>query len=464
MSKLYLRIFITFWLITTSVIVGTNLFIHWLDFGPQGHYKSTKNAEESPAERLLFQVAGNAVGRNTQQFTRDLEAMPQWSLRYLYVIDQNNQDLLKRALPPGVLVLSPKLTPDHPFEKVQDRNRRLYGRLTTLNDGHIVRVITIAANTDDGPDRDIILELFLRNIWPFLLISILVSGTACYVLARYLTQRLRTLQEATHKIAKGDLSVRVSESFAGEKDEVAELGRDFDKMTARLEKSMHEQKRLVKDVSHELRSPLARLQIALAIAQQKSDASIQPELEKIRAAADYLNSIITDILTIPIQTQESSVLDDVIDLVSLLETLAEHYQLEAAKKNVVINLHTSLEEALANTRSSTLVGVFENVIRNALLYTPENSKIIISLDINLRSNRYRISISDQGPGVPEENINDIFEPFYRTDQARARESGGFGLGLAIAQRTVSMHKGVIYAENNHDKGLTVFIELPQLSD
>src|SRR5690606_6345589 len=215
-----------------------------------------------------------------------LEAMPQWSLRYLYVIDQNNQDLLKRALPPGVLVLSPKLTPDHPFEKVQDRNRRLYGRLTTLNDGHIVRVITIAANTDDGPDRDIILELFLRNIWPFLLISILVSGTACYVLARYLTQRLRTLQEATHKIAKGDLSVRVSESFAGEKDEVAELGRDFDKMTARLEKSMHEQKRLVKDVSHELRSPLARLQIALAIAQQKSDASIQPELEKIRAAAD----------------------------------------------------------------------------------------------------------------------------------------------------------------------------------
>lgn len=460
MNKLYLRIFLTFWLITSSVIIGTNIFIHW----PEISAYATQTSDDEPAERLLYQVVGNAISRDTEQLRRDLTNMPDWSLRYLYVVDQTNQDLLKRPLPPGVLVLSPRLSNAHPFEKVQDRNRKLYGRITTLNDGNQVRVITIAANTDEGPDRDIILELFLRNIWPFLLISILVSGTACFFLARYLTKRLRTLQEATHKIAKGDLSVRVSESFAGEKDEVAELGRDFDHMTARLEKSMQEQQRLVKDVSHELRTPLARLQIALAIAQQKSPEHIQPELEKIRLAADYLNSIITDILTIPVQTQEAPPLDDVVDLVSLLQMLRDNYTDEAAKKQVRIDLNCQLDEALANTRSSTLVGVFENVLRNALLYTPEHSCIRIHLDINLRSDRYRISIADQGPGVPEENINDIFEPFYRTDQARARESGGFGLGLAIAQRTVSMHRGMIYAENNPDRGLCVFIEIPRLRD
>jgi two-component system sensor histidine kinase CpxA len=462
MTKLYLKIFFTFWLITTTIIIGTNIVVHWFDVGPKYHFTQKKNQPHTPAERLLFQVAGNAVGRNTAQLTNELKAMPEWSLRYLYVIDQNNQDLLKRPLPPGVLVIAPQLSSDHPYEKVQDRNRRLYGRLTTLNDGHVIRVITIAADNDEGPDRDIILELFLQNIWPFLLVSILFSGTACFILAKYFTKRLRTLQEATHKIAKGDFSVRVSESFAQGKDEIAELGRDFDNMTARLEKAMDEQRRLIKDVSHELRSPLARLQIALAIAQQKSTESIQPELEKIKQAADYLNSIITEILAIPVQSQAPVALDDVIDLISLLETLIENYAEESTKKSVEIHFSSQLEEALVKTRSSILVGVFENILRNALLYTPKNSHIHVNIDINLRSNRYRISISDQGPGVPEENIDDIFEPFFRTDQARARESGGFGLGLAIAQRTVSMHQGAVYAENNHDKGLTIFIEIPQL--
>nr|2VA0_A Chain A, Abfs Arabinofuranosidase Two Component System Sensor Protein [Cellvibrio japonicus]2VA0_B Chain B, Abfs Arabinofuranosidase Two Component System Sensor Protein [Cellvibrio japonicus]2VA0_C Chain C, Abfs Arabinofuranosidase Two Component System Sensor Protein [Cellvibrio japonicus]2VA0_D Chain D, Abfs Arabinofuranosidase Two Component System Sensor Protein [Cellvibrio japonicus]2VA0_E Chain E, Abfs Arabinofuranosidase Two Component System Sensor Protein [Cellvibrio japonicus]2VA0_F len=120
--------------------------------------------DDSPAKRLLFQMVGNAINRNTQQLTQDLRAMPNWSLRFVYIVDRNNQDLLKRPLPPGIMVLAPRLTAKHPYDKVQDRNRKLYGRHITLNDGNSVKVVTISAGRDEGPDRDIIWEMFLENL------------------------------------------------------------------------------------------------------------------------------------------------------------------------------------------------------------------------------------------------------------------------------------------------------------
>jgi signal transduction histidine kinase len=238
------------------------------------------------------------------------------------------------------------------------------------------------------------------------------------------------------------------------------LGRDFDHMTARLEKAMQEQKRLIKDVSHELRSPLARLQIALALAQQRSKGVVDKELGRIKQAADYLNDIITDILTLPVQNNEHWELSDVLDLVSLVQTLVDNYDEQAREKSVTIRFECALEEALVATHGNMLVGVFENILRNALLYTPIDSAIHIQLCTEENTGNYQVSITDQGPGVDEESLKDIFEPFFRTDQARARESGGYGLGLAIAQRSVSLHHGSIRAENHPTGGLTLVVSLP----
>lgn len=463
MTRLYLKIFFTFWLITVAIIIGTNIVVHWFDMTPEGNFQHSGSAsDDDPAKRLLFQLVGNAINRNTRQLTQDLRAMPAWSTPFVYVLDKENRDLLDRPLPPGVMFLAPRLTFKHPFDKVQDRNRKLFGRYITLNDGSSVKLITISAGRDEGQDRDIIWELFLDNIWPLLLVSVLVSGSACFFLARYFTRSINTLQKATHQIARGDLSVRISEQFHGRNDEIAALGRDFDHMTERLEKAMREQKRLIKDVSHELRTPLARLQIALALARQRSNGIVDHELNRIKQAADYLNDIITDILTLPVQGQDSWVLDDVLDLVSLMQTLIDTYQADTDEKNINIYFKCTLEEALVATHGNMLVGVFENTLRNALLYTPANSEICIALSETGDGEHFRVDIMDQGPGVPNDALDDIFQPFFRTDQARARESGGYGLGLAIAQRSVSLHQGRIWAENRPEGGLSLSTLLPQI--
>lgn len=458
MTRLYLKIFFTFWLITALIIVGTNLVIHWMDLGPDHNLQMERSDE--PAKRLLFQMVGNAINLNTKQLTREIGTMPSWSTRHFYVIDKNNRDLLDRPLPPGAMVILAKLTSRHPYDKVQDRNRKLFGRYITLSDGNSLKLITVSPGRDDEIERDVIWEMFINNIWPLLLVSILVSGTACFFLALHFTRSINTLQQATRLIASGDLSVRVSTKFSGRRDEIAALGRDFDHMTERLQKAMLEQKRLIKDVSHELRSPLARLQLALGLAQQRSNGNVDKELERIKQAADYLNNVITDILALPMLNSGDWVLDDTLDLCSLLATLVDNYRNEAEEHGISLTLECPFEEALVPTHGNMLVGVFENILRNALHYTPNPGQVSIHLQHAESPIRYIIQIADSGTGVAEEYLEDIFEPFYRTDEARARESGGYGLGLAIAQRSVALHQGEISAHNQPEGGLCVNISLP----
>lgn len=463
MTRLYLKIFLTFWLITASIIVGTNVVVHWFDMTPDGSLQSSHLTHDNePAKRLLFQMAGSVMNRNAVDIRNDIRALPAWSSPFIFALNDKNQDVLNRSLPPGVLMLAEQLNAKHPYDKIQDRNRKLFGRHITLNDGDVIKLVTISDGRDEGPDRDIIWELFINNIWPLLLVSILVSGSACFLLARHFTSSIKRLQETIQKVSKGDLSARVSKHFSGRRDEIASLGHNFDQMTARLEKAMLEQKRLIKDVSHELRTPLARLQFALALAQQRSQGTVDTELEKIKQAADYLGNIITEILSLPVHDQQGWLLDDTLDLVALLNNVVETYEQMANEKTIHITFTTQLDEALVATHGNMLVGVFENILRNAIHYTPQSGDIDICLTHNANENIFSIVIADSGMGVPQALLNDIFQPFFRTDSARDRESGGHGLGLAIAHRSVTLHYGKIWAENKAAGGLKIIVEIPAL--
>lgn len=439
------------------------MVVHWFDMTPDGNLQNAHlNHDDEPAKRLLFQMAGSIINRNAADIRKDIRALPAWSSPFIFALDNDNQDVLNRLLPPGVLMMAEQLNSKHPYEKIQDRNRKLFGRYITLNDGDVIKLITISDGLDEGPDRDIIWELFINNIWPLLLVSILVSGSACFLLARHFTSSIKRLQETIQRVSRGDLSARVSKHFTGRKDEIASLGHDFDHMTARLEKAMLEQKRLIKDVSHELRTPLARLQFALALAQQRSKGTVDSELDKIKQAADYLGNIITEILSLPVHDQQGWQLDDTLDLVALLSNINENYEQMASEKSIKIKFASHFDEALVATYGNMLVGVFENILRNAIHYTPPFGTIELALTRKENENIFSISVADSGTGVPDAALNDIFQPFFRTDSARDRESGGHGLGLAIAHRSVTLHYGKIWAENKPEGGLKITVEIPAL--
>jgi two-component system sensor histidine kinase CpxA len=441
---------------TAVIIVTTNVIVHWR--GDSTLQQLRGGHEYEPAQRFLFQMAGALVNRNSAQVLADMRAMPDWSRQYFYIVDANNNDLLGRPLPASVQHLSAKINPSHPFSKVDGERQKTWGRQVTLNDGKSLKVFTLSSEQGIKSSGDIVWQLFINNIWPLLLASILASGTACFFLARHFAHGLSTLQKATHSIAKGDLSVRISQRFANRQDEIASLAHDFDHMTERLQKAMTEQKRLIKDVSHELRTPLARLQVALALAKQRSSGEVDRELARIQQAADYLNEMIDDILALPVLDDGTWTLDDTTDIVAMLHALHGNLLADAAQAGIILELNTPKHEVLLTTHGNMLYGVFDNITRNAIRYTPKGGRITTTL--NSTPKTHQIHITDTGPGVPEEQLDDIFQPFYRTDQARGRDSGGYGLGLAIAQRTTALHGGHIKAHNIDGGGLCVTVTLP----
>lgn len=459
MSRIYIKIFLGFWLVTIMMLFGSNIIVHFFNLGPDKHLsQQEEDPFDGPGGRLLREVVSDAINYNYEQVEMGLRSMPPWATRHFYLINTDGEDMLQREIPNHIRDFLGNISHEIPFfrKKVGDNN--LYGRQFALSDGSVLRLVVFSPK-----DNSLGWRLFFNNFWHILVLNMVISGAACFYLARYITKDIRTLKQATKQIAQGDWNVRVAQEFCDRPGELAELGRDFDNMAIKLQKSMLEQKRLIKDVSHELRSPLARLQVALAIAQQRANSEITDELDRIKEAADYLNDVISDILSLPVTEQGSWELNDVVEVCSLITTIVEDCGDEASQKQVTLNLSDNLQEALIMTRGNTLVSVFDNIIRNAVRYTVEESPVSIVLDRNMDGHP-QITVSDCGPGVPEDNLEDIFEPFFRTDEARDRKSGGYGLGLAIAQRTVLHHGGSIKAKNNLVRGLSITITLPETAD
>lgn len=459
LGRIYFKIFLGFWLVMITMLVGSNAFMHFFNIGTDKHL--TNQEEEhyyGAGGRLLREVVSDAVNNDYVQVAAGMEKMPIWAARHVYLINTEGHDLLGREIPPSIAQFLGHINNQTPFFRKKIDRDHYYGRQLQLADGAMVRaIVTTPENSWLG------WRLFFHTFWHLFLLDILISGAACYYLARYITRDIQTLKQATQKIAKGDWDVRIAEEFCDRPGELAELGRAFDNMAIKLQKSMLEQKRLIKDVSHELRSPLARLQVALAIAQQRANSEITGELDRIKEAADYLNDVISDILSLPVTEQGGWDLDDVLELSSLVSMIVDSCHDEAKLKGATLQLINKLPEVLVKTRGNTLVGVFDNIIRNAIRYTEAGSVITITLDYT--SNRMaQITVSDCGPGVAEEHLEDIFEPFFRTDEARDRKSGGYGLGLAIAKRTVLHHGGSIKARNNAQRGLSVLVTLPEITD
>src|SRR5947209_13487129 len=299
-----------------------------------------------------------------------------------------------------------------------------------------------------------------------LIIGVLTSGLVCYLLSWYLTKPIVRLRTAARQIAAGDLTARTGAPPSMRRDEVAGLMRDFDAMAERLETLLKAQSRLLNDVSHELRSPLARLNVALGLARQRVGVESTDMLDRIELEAARLNELIGRILTLArLEDGEQLVPQTPVPLDEIVASVSEDAEFEAQERRC--HVHTSIAAGNWEVRGnvSLLHSAVENVVRNAIRYTQERSSVEIELKNEMRGGVREavLRVSDSGPGVPNDALAKLFEPFYRLDEARGRQTGGVGLGLAITERAVRFHGGKVSACNRAEGGLMIEIRLPLIT-
>ncbi len=273
----------------------------------------------------------------------------------------------------------------------------------------------------------------------------------CYALARQLTSPLRAMQKTIERFGRGDFSARVNSRRA---DELGQLGRTVDQMAERIEGLVKSQRRLLQDISHELRSPLARLGVAVELG--RGGGNPTTAYDRIEREADRLNTLVGELIQVTrAEGDPTGLAIQPMHLDELVGMIVDDVRIEAEKHEIRINLESCSAEMEGNPE--LLRRAIENVIRNAIRYSPEGSPVNVTL--TRTGNLYRVAVRDFGSGVPAEALAHIFDPFYRVETDRGRTSGGVGLGLAIAKRAVDLHHGVLRAANV-SPGLLVEIELP----
>jgi two-component system sensor histidine kinase CpxA len=291
-------------------------------------------------------------------------------------------------------------------------------------------------------------------------IALLVSGFICFLLTRYLTTPILQLRRASQQLAAGDLTSRATAGINGRNDEIGDLVRDFNAMADRIEGLISQQRQLIYDISHELRSPLARLNVALDLGRERKGND--PAFDHMEKDFERLNEMIGRLLTVA-TLDTSSVPAEMtpVNLVELTSQVAYDAGFESQERGVTVTLKAN-EQYFVHGNAKLLHSAIENVVRNATHYTTPGSSVEVLMERadTTSTSSVRLTVRDHGPGVPPSDLVSIFQPFYRVAGARDRESGGTGLGLAIADRIVRLHGGTIRAENTSPRGLQVEIVVP----
>jgi signal transduction histidine kinase len=449
--KLFLKIFLSFWVAQALFIVLAILVT--LAFRPRS----------STWEALRTTVMNDAVSAyeegGPQQLREYLDNLEASQHVRAYLFNEQGEEISHRGAPDWVIRIAsggPRFPRDgivFPPPPVQRDSR-------ASSDGK--HRYTLVMGLPPGP------RVFFgpRGMpVPGLIIAILSSGLVCYFLAWYMTKPVARLRAATQLLAAGDLTARAGNPKSRRHDEIAGLVRDFDTMAGRLETLVKAQSRLLNDISHELRSPLARLNVALGLARQRSGPESASMLERIELEASRLNELIGRLLTLArLEDGEQRVPPTPVQLDEIVLNVTEDAEFEAQARHCHVRSDIPAGSWEVRGQASLLHSAIENVVRNAIRYTREGSTVEIHLQRSGSSNGAEavVSVADCGSGVPPDALEKLFQPFYRLDDDRGRQTGGVGLGLAITERAVRFHGGRVAAFNRAEGGLLVEIHLPLL--
>ena len=308
-----------------------------------------------------------------------------------------------------------------------------------------------------GPGRQSLLHFPIEPIIGGLLASLAVAA----LLAWYVSKPIRFLRGAFDAAARGDLDARIGSGLGTRRDELADLGRDFDRTAAQLKGLMEGQRRLLHDVSHELRSPLARLQAAVGLARQHPD-NIDSAMDRIDREAERMDKLVDEILALSrVESGMSAQRNETVDVAALVRDVVEDaaFEAHAGAKTVDLDANVAeLDAASVSGNAELLHRALENIVRNAMRHAPEGGKVVVAGTRDTAARTIAITVADNGPGVAHAELASIFEPFFRG--SGAKDAQGHGLGLAIARRVIEAHGGRVAAANRPEGGLVVTLQLP----
>ncbi len=432
MRTLFAKILLWFWCTLAIFVVGS-AFISALSVNQNA------SDQQAPGARLVkFQLEEARVSYETggrpalELFLDNLQRI--YDARGI-LTDERGRDLLTNE-DRSDLVRRARLRPAFPFIRA--------------GDGMVARA------ADDG--RYWFFLLVPREtpgawfLMPEHLFMIAAAVLLCYWLAFHLTSPVRKLQKAVECFGRGDLSARAGSNRL---DELGQLARTFDRMADRIETLLTAERRLLLDISHELRSPLARLGVAVELARSGDD--LNAALNRIQKESDRLNSLVGQLLQVTrAEGDPSSLRHNPVRLDELVQQLVDESTIEARARGCELKFEKREPVTVAGD-PEMLRRAVENVIRNAIRYAPRASAVEVSLARN--NGTAVVDVRDHGPGVPAEALPRLFDAFYRVESDRDRSSGGIGLGLSIARRAIELHKGTIRARNAAP-GLEVEMELP----
>jgi two-component system sensor histidine kinase CpxA len=466
MRSLFLKILLWFGL--TMVLVNVVSFVTGVIIERRSQPQRTNLA--APMFGVYAQTAVDIFERDGQAaLSSHLERVERASRIRAVVFNEQGDEISGRPAPARAKEVAKRATESTPFvfEYPREQQQPLAAQIVRSPRGALYTLVGEMPRPDFPRPPPRLGEpgsfLFgLRMVGQSLLPVLLIGAIFCYWLARYLTTPIVKLRATTHELAAGNLAARVSDKLAKRHDEIGYLGRDFNLMAGRIETLVEAQQRLLRDISHELRSPLTRLGVALELVRRRATPDINTGLDRIEREAASINEMIGQLLTLSRVESGTYRLNRIeIDLCALLQKVADDADFEARSRERSVRI-TSCEASTISGVAELLKSATENVVRNAVRHTARNTEVEISLRCEgLDAGRYAIiSVRDHGTGVPEESIEEIFRPFYRVEDARDRQTGGAGLGLAIAARAVHLHAGTIKATNAPDGGLIVEIRLP----
>jgi two-component system sensor histidine kinase CpxA len=453
MHRLFLKIFFWYWLTAWGMIAIVLLGIRLTGM----RQVSAPNMYATVAPILAAEAVKAYESGGAEAFARFSQGNDHERERQLFLLDGFNKDVLSRPLSEDGLRVA---------QAAKD------GQLVVFR-GHIAAYKFVSSSGHPyilmlylKSDLRQIADALLGGGLPFTISLILLVTVLCLGLAYHIAWPIHSIQSTARRVAQGDLKARVPSSVSRRFDELAALAKDFDSMVNRLDSLIQTQKKLLNSVSHELRSPLARINICLALLRKRFSADSDDLFQRLDRDVVRIDLLMGQLLTLSrLEARFSSAERQDVDFAQLVEEVAADANFEAQALGKSVSFQTSDSIILRNADPDALRSACENIIRNAVRFTRQGSdvQIVLEVDGSAPDSLALLSVRDHGPGVPEECLEAIFQPFYRIN-GDTEATVGNGLGLAIASEAIRMHRGTIRAENLLPAGLEIIILLPFAHD